>query len=448
MTTEIGGDQTRLHTAVDPRTRPGTHRAGDDPAREPEAPGRLGSRPLEDEAEKLIPDGELLTAATEAENLAGLAEASDMEVLVDGRDQAPVEPMDPVIIPGSLDGIDDDNLLEEVLAQLTTKIIILGTGGAGNNTVHRLMGMGIDGASVVALNTDAQHLLQTRVDRKILLGRNLTKGLGAGSLPRIGENAAEESRGLVAEVVRESDIVFLTCGLGGGTGTGSIPILARIAKEAGALTIAIVTLPFKSEGAVRMNNALQGLNRLREVVDTVIVIPNDRLLEVAPLQPLNQAFVSIDEVMGRAIKCMTEITTKPGLINIDFADLRTIMRSGGVAMVGTGESSDENRALQAVDKALSSPLLPVDITGAQGALINVTGGNDMTLKEAEQVLRVVQSKINKEARIIWGASVDESLDQTLRVMLVVTGVQSPQILGPVTKIEQELENRFGIDFVQ
>jgi len=310
------------------------------------------------------------------------------------------------------------------------------------------MEMGIEGASVVALNTDAQHLLQTQVDRKILLGRNLTKGLGAGSLPRIGENAAEESRTLVADVVKESDIVFLTCGLGGGTGTGSIPILARIAKEAGALTIAIVTIPFKSEGAVRMNNAIQGLNRLREVVDTVIVIPNDRLLEVAPLQPLNQAFISIDEVMGRAIKCMTEITTKPGLINIDFADLRTIMRSGGVAMVGTGESSAENRAIRAVDKALTSPLLPVDITGAKGALINVTGGNDMTLKEAEAVLRVVQSKINKEARIIWGASVDESLDQTLRVMLVVTGVQSPQILGPVTNIEQELENRFGIDFVQ
>lgn len=443
MTTEIGGDQTRLHTAVDKQTPPRPLPAEEEAtARVPEELEREEAQSHEEEELPVEP----VTAPTGDEPLIQIAPEIDVPVGADEPELEASDDMEPVIIPGSVN--EDDHLLEEVLAQLTTQIIILGSGGAGNNTVHRLMEMGIEGASVVALNTDAQHLLQTQVDRKILLGRNLTKGLGAGSLPRIGENAAEESRTLVADVVKESDIVFLTCGLGGGTGTGSIPILARIAKEAGALTIAIVTIPFKSEGAVRMNNAIQGLNRLREVVDTVIVIPNDRLLEVAPLQPLNQAFISIDEVMGRAIKCMTEITTKPGLINIDFADLRTIMRSGGVAMVGTGESSAENRAIRAVDKALTSPLLPVDITGAKGALINVTGGNDMTLKEAEAVLRVVQSKINKEARIIWGASVDESLDQTLRVMLVVTGVQSPQILGPVTNIEQELENRFGIDFVQ
>ncbi len=425
MTTEIGGGQIRLGTTAGTRAKRNPAVESED-----EAPVSLGSH---DDEPSLNGDSDILIGGE------AIPEADIRAIIAEDE-------LEPVIIPGSAS--EDDALLEDVLAGLKTKIVILGTGGAGNNTVHRLLELGIEGVGVVALNTDAQHLLQTKVDRKILLGRTLTKGLGAGSLPRVGESAAEESRNLVADSVEGSDIVFLTCGLGGGTGTGSIPILSRIAKEAQALTIAIVTIPFKSEGAVRMNNALQGLNKLREVVDTVIVIPNDRLLEVAPLLPLNQAFIAIDEVMGRAIKCMSDITTKPGLINIDFADLRTIMRSGGVAMVGAGESSADNRAIRAVEKALSSPLLPVDITGAKGALINVTGGNDMTLQEAEQVLKVVQSKINKEARIIWGASIDESLDQTLRVMLVVTGVQSPQILGPVTKIEQELENRFGIDFVQ
>jgi len=344
----------------------------------------------------------------------------------------------------------EEEILQELISDLKTNILIVGCGGGGNNTLTRLSEEGVEGVEMLAANTDAQHLLSTIAENKMLIGRECARGMGAGSDPVIGQAAADESRNEILEACMDADIVFLTAGLGGGTGTGSLPVFAKLAKQQKALTIAVVTMPFTNEGAKRMENARQGLERLRKVVDTVIVIPNDRLLsdDISQL-PLNQAFREADDILAGAIKCMSEITTGTGLVNIDFADLRSIMTTeSGVAMIGTGEGSGSDRALEAVKAALSSPLIEVDIEGASGALVNVTGGSDMSLKEAETVLGEINSKINKEARIIFGASVDPELDNSIRVMLVVTGVKSEQILGPPSSIEEDLETRYGIDFVQ
>jgi cell division protein FtsZ len=240
-------------------------------------------------------------------------------------------------------------------------------------------------------------------------------------------------------------MVFVTCGWGGGTGTGSAPVDSQIAKEAGALTIGVVTLPFGVEGIIRMENAEQGLKRLRDVCDTVIVIPNDKLLEIVPNLALNAAFKVADEILMRSIKGITEMITMPGLINLDFADLRTVMKRGGVAMIGLGEADGENKAINAVVEALNSPLLEVDISQATGALVNVIGGEDMTIGEAERVVEEIYSRIDPNARIIWGTTIDPSLKKTIRAMLVVTGVKSKQILGPTTKSFEKKE--YGIDFV-
>tara|TARA_B110000196_G_scaffold199373_1_gene170763 strand:- start:236 stop:1159 length:924 start_codon:yes stop_codon:yes gene_type:complete len=302
---------------------------------------------------------------------------------------------------------------------------------------------------LLALNTDAQHLLNTPIPHRMLIGKQLTKGLGAGSEPGTGEGAAEEARSELLEACQDADIIFLTGGLGGGTGTGSLPVIARLAKEKGALTIAIVTLPFSNEGARRTRNARLGLEKLRKSADTVIVIPNDKLLQDDIMNlPLNLAFRHADEILGNAIKCMTEITSHGGLVNIDFADMRSIMDGGGVAMIGMGEGQGANRASDAVRAALTSPLLELDIGESKGALVNVTGGDDMTLQEAHEVVKEVHSKINKDARIIWGASVDSTLEHQIRVMLVVTGVKSSQILGPSSGVDNEMQNKYGIEFVQ
>jgi len=285
----------------------------------------------------------------------------------------------------------------------------------------------------------------TQSPYKILIGRHLTRGLGAGSLPQIGEEAAKESEQDIRDAIVPSDMVFVTCGLGGGTGTGSAPIIAQIAREAGALTIGVVTLPFSVEGQVRMDNAEAGLKRLREVCDTVIVIPNDRLLDIVPNLAMNAAFKVADEVLMRSIKGITEMITMPGLVNLDFADLKTVMKRGGVALIGLGEAEGDNKAVDAVTEALNSPLLEVDITEATGALVNVTGGNDMTLREAEKVVEEIYTKIDKNARIIWGTTIDQNMKKSIRAMLVITGVKSKQIFGPTPRSREEQE--YGIDFV-
>jgi cell division protein FtsZ len=341
-------------------------------------------------------------------------------------------------------GVNDEDL-EQVLESLTTTIKVVGCGGAGTNTISRCFVAGINGAELIAINTDAQHLLLTQSPYKILIGRHLTRGLGAGSLPQIGEEAAKESEQDIRDAIVPSDMVFVTCGLGGGTGTGSAPIIAQIAREAGALTIGVVTLPFCVEGQVRMDNAEAGLKRLREVCDTVIVIPNDKLLDIVPNLALNAAFKVADEVLMRSIKGITEMITMPGLVNLDFADLKTVMKRGGVALIGLGEAEGDNKAVDAVTEALNSPLLEVDITEATGALVNVTGGNDMTLREAEKVVEEIYTKIDKNARIIWGTTIDQSMKKSIRAMLVITGVKSKQIFGPSQKSREEQE--YGIDFV-
>jgi cell division protein FtsZ len=346
--------------------------------------------------------------------------------------------------------IDDE--LEKILSRTKARIVVIGTGGAGGNTMTRLMEVGIEGAETVAINTDAQDLLYTSAHKKVLIGRELTGGLGAGSVPQIGEEAAKESEKEIKEVVQGADLVFITCGLGGGTGTGSAPVIADIAQKLGALTVAIVTFPFTMEGLRRRSNAEMGLEKLRKEADTVIVIPNDKLLEIAPNLPLPAAFKVADEILVRAVKGIAELITKPGLINLDFADVRAVMEGGGVAMIGMGESDTENRAVEAIEKAVNSPLLSVDVTGASGALINVVGGEDLTLTEAEQVVQVVSERLDPRANIIWGAQIEEDLKGLLRVMLVITGVKSKQIFGAEEVArpgrETDLKKELGIDFLE
>ncbi len=320
--------------------------------------------------------------------------------------------------------------LEQILQQARARIASVGCGGAGCNTISRMMGVGIQGAETIAVNTDAQDLLYTTADRKVLIGRDTTGGLGAGNDPEKGEAAAREDEGTIKDHVYGTDLIFVTCGLGGGTGTGAAPIVAEIAKKLGALTVGVVTLPFTVEGTRRRLNAEKGLERLRAVADTVIVIPNDKLLQLAPDLPIGAAFKVADQLLIDAIKGITEMITKPGLINLDFSDVRTVLQNGGVAMIGIGESDSSNRSVDAVNEALTSPLLDVDITGASGALVNVMGSPDMTLEEAEKIVSRVSESLDPEAHVIWGAQISEEMMNAVRVMVVLSGVHSPYVLGP------------------
>jgi cell division protein FtsZ len=343
-----------------------------------------------------------------------------------------------------------DEQLQDVLQDLKTNITVVGCGGAGGNTVNRMAEEGIHGAKLVAANTDVQHLVNIQSDTKILIGQEKTQGRGAGSLPQVGEEAAIESQEEIMDSISGSDMVFVTAGLGGGTGTGSAPVVAKAAQSIGALTISIVTTPFTAEGEVRRTNAEAGLERLRDVSDTVIVVPNDRLLDAVGKLPVKQAFKVSDEVLMRSVKGITELITKPGLVNLDFADVRTVMEKGGVAMIGLGESDTEDKAQDSVQSALRSPLLDVDISGANSALVNVTGGTDMSIGEAEGVVEEIYDRIDPDARIIWGTSVDEELDGSMRTMIVVTGVESPQIYGRNEEVEEQVkEDRLqDIDYVE
>jgi len=347
-------------------------------------------------------------------------------------------------------GVDEE--LQELLSHQKATIKVVGAGGAGNNTINRISDVGITGAETIALNTDAQDLLYTTADSKVLIGREITHGLGAGSVPKIGEEAARESEHDIKKHLEGADMVFITCGLGGGTGTGAAPVVAEVSKKTGALTVGIVTLPFSMEGHRRYENAIVGLEKLQQLVDTLIVIPNDKLLELAPDLPLHTAFKVADEILTNAVKGIAELVTKAGLVNLDFADIRAVMGNGGVALIGVGESDTDNRSVEAVEKAIANPLLDVDITGADGALINVSGGADLTLEEAKTVVETVSNKLDEDARLIWGAQISDDLANTLRVMLIVTGVKSSQILGhhpPTTKgtYKKEIESELGIEFV-
>jgi len=340
-----------------------------------------------------------------------------------------------------IQGVNNEDL-EKILSSLKTKICVIGCGGAGTNTIARLIDAGIRGTELYALNTDAQHLLYAKAQRKLLIGRRTTKGLGAGAMPNVGEAAALEAEEEIKAMLKGSDLAFVTCGLGGGTGTGSIPVVARTAKELGALTLAVVTLPFSVEGPIRMENAVSGLEKLKREADTIIVIPNDKLLQVAPRLSVNEAFRVADEVLVRAIKGISEMITVPGLINLDFADLKTIMKDGGVAMIGLGEA-DSNDTKKAIADALNSPLLDVDITDATGALVNVVGGDTLTLQEAEEGVAEIHAKA-PNARIIWGVATMSEMKSSVRIMLVITGVKSSQIFG---KERKSARSKMDLDIV-
>ena len=346
---------------------------------------------------------------------------------------------------------DIDDELEELIKQRKAEIKVIGSGGAGNNTISRLVEVGIEGCETVAMNTDAQDLLYANADHKVLIGKELTGGLGAGADPKVGEESAKESQQKVKQTVSGADMVFITCGLGGGTGTGSAPVIAQTAKKEGALTVGIVTLPFEMEGQARQENAEYGLERLEDVVDTLIVIPNDKLLEIVPDVSLNTAFKIADEILVNAVKGVTELVTKPGLVNLDFADIRAVMGEGGIAMIGMGQSDTDSRAQEAVSKALSNPLLDVDIQGGKGALVNVTGGTSLSLKEAQEVVNTVSDRLSDSAKVIWGAQIRDDMDETLQSMIIVTGVKSPQIYGKEKthkdEYEEEIEQELGVEFI-
>lgn len=325
----------------------------------------------------------------------------------------------------------EDDEIQKIVDALNVSIKIVGCGGAGSNTINRCSEAGVMGAQLAALNTDAKHLLSVHSPHKILIGKRLTKGLGAGALPEVGEQAAHESEEEIRALVRDSHIVFVTAGMGGGTGTGTAQDVARLSKEAGALVMGVVTMPFKSEGRIRMENAEAGLDKLRRFCDTTIVIYNDKLLELVPRLPIDAAFKVADEILMQCIKGMTEIITKPGLVNLDYADLMTIMKGGGVAMIGIGESDeDRDRIEYTLTEALESPLLgEVDLSHARGVLVRVVGGPDLTISEAEKAAELVGEKVNPSARIIWGCSIEPELEKTVRVLLVITGVKSKAFLG-------------------
>jgi len=342
--------------------------------------------------------------------------------------------------------------LEALVKKQHTKVKVFGVGGAGGNTISRMKEIGIKGGEFIAVNTDAQDLLYTKSDYKILIGKELTMGLGAGSDPKIGEEAAHETEQEIKKKLQGADMIFITCGEGGGTGTGAAPVIASLAKKQGSLVIGVITMPFTIEGKKRIENAEYGLENLESVVDTLIVIPNDKLLEIAPELPLQTAFKVADEILTNAVKGITELVTKAGLVNLDFADVKTVMLNGGVSLIGMGESDSSNRALESVEKALTNPLLDVDISDATGALVNIIGGNDMSLDEARAIIASVGDRLNPDSKMIWGAQLSPEMEKSIRVMVIITGVKSSQIFGrkaqkeagTATRIDEEL----GIEFLE
>lgn len=354
------------------------------------------------------------------------------------------------LVQNAMKSAQENRFAESVIGQANIKVI--GAGGGGCNAVNWLYKKGIQGAEIAALNTDKQHLDLMEADKKILIGRNLTRGLGCGGFPDKGREAAKESLQELKEFIKDSDMVFVCAGLGGGTGTGAAPVIAQLAKEEGAIVIGTVTMPFDIERA-RVDKAEFGLQQLREVSDTVIVIDNNRLVQIAGNLPIEQAFAVANELISTMIKGIVEIIAVPSLVNLDYADVKAIMSDGGVSVIGIGEADSEHRVEEAVRRALTNPLLDVSYEGATGALIHVSGGNDLTLDEVSKVGELVTEALDPDANVIWGARVSEDMKGKLRIMTIITGVNSPYILGRsnkkqsvarATKISEEL----GIDLVR
>jgi len=308
------------------------------------------------------------------------------------------------------------------------RIVIIGCGGAGNNTVNRVHHMGVSGAETIAINTDKQHLDMIQADKRVLIGKSLTKGLGAGGYPDVGKRAAEMARPTLEALLESADLVFITAGMGGGTGTGSAPVVAQIAKEQGAIVVGMVSYPFQVEKA-RLIRAEEGLEALAAAADSVIVLDNNRLKNFVPNLPLGQAFSVMDQLIGETVKGISETITEPSLINIDYADVRAIMSKGGVAVMLVGESKQQNKAESVVRECLSNPMLDIDYRGATGSLIHITGGTDLTLQDAEEVATSLTYELDPHADVIWGARVRGDMEGKIRVLAIMTGVKSAQILG-------------------
>lgn len=307
------------------------------------------------------------------------------------------------------------------------RIVVIGCGGAGNNTVNRLHNIGVDGAETVAINTDKQHLDMVDADEKILIGSDLTDGLGAGGEPDVGKRATEKARGTLKEVLSDSDLVFVTAGMGGGTGTGAAPVVSNIAKDVGAIVVGMVSMPFRVEKA-RVQKAEEGIEELRHNADSIIVLDNDRLLDYVPNLPVGKAFSVMDQIIAETVKGISETITQPSLINLDYADMRSIMSEGGVAVMLVGETKDKNKKT-VVDDALSHPLLDVDYRGATGGLVHITGGPDLTLDDAEGIADKITERLDSNAKVIWGSRIRDEYKGKVRVMAIMTGVNSSNVVG-------------------
>ena len=327
-------------------------------------------------------------------------------------------------------GIDNNSgftLDEQIQPSQSARIEVIGVGGGGSNAVNRMIFSDLDGVTYRVLNTDAQALLESSAGNRVQLGQTLTRGLGAGGNPSIGQKAAEESRADLQQALEGADLVFIAAGMGGGTGTGAAPVVAEVAKEVGALTVGIVTKPFGFEGRRRMRQADEGISRLSENVDTLIVIPNDRLKDVIAGAPLQEAFRSADDVLRMGVKGISDIITCPGLVNVDFADVRSVMTEAGTALLGIGLGSGRSRALEAAQAAINSPLLEAArIDGAKGCVINITGGKDMTLEDMTSASEVIYDAVDPEANIIVGAVVDKELEGEIQVTVIATGFENKQ----------------------
>lgn len=323
------------------------------------------------------------------------------------------------------------------------RIAVVGVGGGGNNTVHRLSSMDIRGAGLFAFNTDAKQLGMMNPNiTKLVLGKEMTYGMGAGGFPDVGEKAAELSRASIELLLRDANLIFLTAGMGGGTGTGAAPVIARIAKENGAIVVGIVTLPFSLE-RVRLDTARKGIAKLRQNIDTLIVIDNQRLVSLYPNLPIEQTFKIADEVTAKAVRGITETITQPSMMNLDFADIRNIMSAGGLAMISVGTAQGQNRASEVVRDTLNNKLLDVDYKGARGILLHITGGTDMTLGEANNIGEMLTESAATDANVTWGARLDEHYNGKVEVIAIFTGVSGSSVLGRENKEERSL----GLDSI-
>ena len=325
---------------------------------------------------------------------------------------------------------DKEQETETPQAANVADIKVIGAGGGGGNAVNRMIKAGLTGVDFWAMNTDAQVLKMSLAENRIQLGSKLTEGLGAGGDPSVGEKAAEETRDQIVQALDGADMVFVTAGMGGGTGTGAAPVVAKIAKELGALTIGVVTKPFSFEGKRRMNQAMQGLEKLKETVDALIVIPNDKLLEVVERRTtMKEAFQVVDEVLLRGVQGISDIITVPGMINVDFADVKAVMQSSGSALMGIGRGSGEGRAMEAAKLAINSPLLETSINGASGIIMNVTGGSDMTLHEVTEAAQVIHDAIAEDAIFTFGSVIDDRIQGEIQITVIATGfeMKTPEI---------------------